>query len=104
MWKIALGVGFDDGLCLLSCQLNELAIACYVGYLQVKGYTALLCSLQVAWSAKFQVGFGYPETIVGVAHDVDSFSRILAQFIVGYQDAVALVASSSHSSSQLVQL
>ena len=102
MGKTALRIGLDNSLRLLSCQLHKLTIACYVGYLQVEGYSALLCSLQVARASKLQVGFGYSESIIGVAHDVDSLSCILAQLVVGYQDAVALVASSSYSSSELV--
>ena len=45
------GVGIDDIAGYLPYILQQLFVACKVGYLQVKGYTALLCAFHVAWTA-----------------------------------------------------
>ena len=74
----ALGVAVDDGLCLFAGELHNLSVAGYVGYLQVEGYAALLGTLEVAGASQFEVGFGYAEPVVGLAHDVDALARLFA--------------------------
>ena len=74
------GVCVDDALCLVACHLYNLSVACDIGNFEVESHAALLCSLQIARSTQFQVGFGNAETIVGLSHDVYALARLFSQF------------------------
>ena len=97
-------VGIDDGLCFCACQLYNLSVSCNIGYLQVESHSALLGSFQIARSSELEIGFGDAESIVRITHDINAFAGFLRQLIVGDEDAVTLVATSSHSASELVEL
>ena len=81
-------VVIDDDLSLIASHLYQLTVTCYVGYLQVEGHTALLRTLSVTRSSEFEVGFGNTEAIIGLAHNVNTFTRIFSQFHTGDQYAV----------------
>ena len=101
---MACRVGIDYLLRLVACELHELSVACYIGYLQVEGYSALLRSFKVAGSTELEVGFGDAESVVRLTHDVDAFACLRREFVVGHEDAVALVGTTAHASTQLMQL
>ena len=63
-----------------------------------------MCAFQIARTAQFQVGLGYAETIVGIAHDVDTFAGVFAQFEGGDEDAERLIGATTHTTAELVQL
>ena len=102
--SIAFGIVVDDFLCFCARQLYQLTVSGNIRYLQVESHAALLRSLQVAGTTEFQVGLGDTETVVRIAHDINTFAGFFRELIVGYQNAVALVAASSYTASQLVQL
>ena len=72
--------------------------------MQLKGCTGLQGTLQVAGSAKLQVGFGDAETVVGSNHDIHPFAGLFAQLEIGEEEAVALVSATSDASAELVEL
>ena len=101
---IALRVVVDDFLGFIACQLNQLAVSGNIRYLQVESHAALLRTFQVAGTTELQIGFGDAKTVVGITHDVDALACLLRKLEVGDEDAVTLVAASSHTASQLMQL
>ena len=98
------GVFLNDGLSGLSGQLYELSVACNVGNFQIKGHAALLGALQIARPAQLQIGLGNAEPVVGITHDVDALTGVLAKLIWGDEDTETLVGTTTHTSAELVQL
>ena len=98
------GVFPNDGLSGLTGQLYELSIACNVGNFQIKGHAALLGAFQIARSAQLQIGLSNAEPVVGITHDVDALTGVLAKLIWGNEDTEALVGTTTHTSAELVQL
>ena len=82
----------------MHAHLYNLSVACDIGNFEVESHAALLCSLQIARSTQFQVGFGNAKTIVGLTHDVYALARLFSQFGCGHKDAVALFGTSAHTS------
>ena len=91
-----IGVGIQNKGCRVTSQLHELSVSPQVGKLQVEGNAALLCTLQIAWAAQFEVGFRYLEAVVGFRHDVQTLACLCREFEVGNKDAVRLLCASSH--------
>ena len=74
MRSIAFRIVVDDFLCFCARQLYQLTVSGYIRNLQVESHAALLRSLQVAGTTEFQVGLGDTETVVRIAHDINSFA------------------------------
>ena len=64
----------------------------------------MLGTFEVTWSTQFEVLFGNLEAIGGIDHHLDALTGGLANLELGDQDAVALVGTTSHPTTQLVQL
>ena len=60
---------------------------------QIESNAALLGSFQITRPAKFQICFGYLETIVRAYHNLQTFPGIFRQFITGHQNTIRLVGS-----------
>ena len=84
---VAIGVGVDDFLRLVSCELHDLPVSCDVGYFEVEGHSALLRAFEVSRPPELEVGLRDEEAVVGGAHDVDALCRLLAEFAGGDEDA-----------------
>ena len=72
---VAVGVGVDDFLRLVSCELHDLPVASDVGYLEVEGHSALLRAFEVSRPPELEVGLRDEEAVVGGAATVRSAVR-----------------------------
>ena len=66
-------------------------------------FPALADAEQISGASQLQILIGNIESVIGFIQDVQSCRRFF-RFIGVYENAVALVFASSHTSSQLVQL
>ena len=84
--------------------LQKLAVAGNVSNLQIESHPALLSTFQISRAAQLQVGFGNLEPVIGTNHDFQSLAGIFRQFVASHQNAIRLVGTAPHTSSQLVKL
>ena len=73
-----------------------------IGDLQVEGHTTLLGTLQISRTTQFQVCLGDAETIIGVAHDIDTLTGVFREFIMGDELLVAPVLKKGATSRKVV--
>ena len=94
--KGTIRVLIDNGLGYFTDVLQKLSVAGYIRYFQIKSNAALLGSFQITRPAKFQISFGYLETIVRAYHNLQTFPGIFRQFITGHQNTIRLVGSAPY--------
>ena len=97
-------VFIHNSLCHFTDILQQLSVAGYIRYFQIKGNAALLGSFQITRPAKFQISFGYLETIVRTYHNLQTFPGIFRQFITGHQNTIRLVGSAPYTTTELMKL
>ena len=86
-------VFIHNSLCHFTDILQQLSVAGYIRYFQIKGDAALLGSFQITGTTQFQVRLCYLKTIVCTYHNLDTFPGIFRQFITGHQNTIRLVGA-----------
>ena len=102
--SLLLGVLVEDVVGYVTSELYELSVTRDVGNMEVERHTALLCTLEIAWSTEAEVGFGNLEAIGGLAHDVDALASLLREIVLRDEDTIALIGSTPHATTELVKL
>ena len=74
---LAGGIVVNDALCFVAGHLHNLTVAGDVGNFQIEGHAALLCPLQVARTAKLQVGLSSKPSLV--SHMMSMRLRVSAE-------------------------
>ena len=75
-----------------------------ISAISIESNAALLGSFQITRPAKFQICFGYLETIVRAYHNLQTFPGIFRQFITGHQNTIRLVGSAPYTTTELMKL
>ena len=94
----------EDFFGAVACEGEDLGVAGQVGYFQSEGDAALLRALDVAGATEAHIGLGYGEAVGCGAHGLDAASGVVAEFVGGHEDAIALVGAAPHTASELVEL
>ena len=96
-----------DAKVVLGCMaghLDDLAVLCQIGDVQVKGDATLLRALHVAGAAQFHVLLGHDKAVVGLRHHLQAVAGIAAQVAACHQDAITLVGATPYPAPQLMEL